>query len=270
MGAASTPTRQWRYGPIQVASLPYLPGQRGEPQVRDTLARWLGEPGPPPLARDPSGRPRLLAPHQDHDTGWSHSGEQLLLALGRGVTLGVDLERLRPRPRALELADRFFAPGEAGRLQALAPERRELAFLRLWCAKEAVLKAHGGGIAPVVRMRQAGINVGLGTDGAASNNRLDMFGEMRLAALLAKGSSGDASAPPARAANAAPITDTASARLSSANTGRRTCDPPHSPPRDRRGRNTPAPPPSRRCRRSLMPGSHRPATLANGRFSPPA
>ena len=146
MGAASTPARQWRYGPIQVASLPYLPGQRGEPQVRDTLARWLGEPGPPPLARDPSGRPRLLAPHQDHDTGWSHSGEQLLLALGRGVTLGVDLERLRPRPRALELADRFFAPEEAGRLQALAPERRELAFLRLWCAKEAVLKAHGQGL----------------------------------------------------------------------------------------------------------------------------
>ncbi len=54
------------------------------------------------------------------------------------------------------------------------------------------------GIAPVVRMRQRGLNVGLGTDGAASNNRLDMFGEMRLAALLAKGSTGDASALPAR------------------------------------------------------------------------
>lgn len=49
------------------------------------------------------------------------------------------------------------------------------------------------GIAPVARMRQLGINVGLGTDGAASNNRLDLFGEMRLASLIAKGSTGDAS-----------------------------------------------------------------------------
>ena len=56
------------------------------------------------------------------------------------------------------------------------------------------------GIAPVARMRQLGINVGLGTDGAASNNRLDMFGEMRLAALLAKGTSGDATTLPAREA----------------------------------------------------------------------
>jgi len=53
------------------------------------------------------------------------------------------------------------------------------------------------GFAPVARMRELGINVGLGTDGAASNNRLDMFGEMRLAALLAKGTTGDASALPA-------------------------------------------------------------------------
>jgi len=50
------------------------------------------------------------------------------------------------------------------------------------------------GIAPLARMRQLGINIGLGTDGAASNNRLDLFGEMRLASLLGKGVSGDASA----------------------------------------------------------------------------
>ena len=42
------------------------------------------------------------------------------------------------------------------------------------------------GIAPVTKMRAAGITVGLGTDGASSNNKLDMFAEMRLAALIHK------------------------------------------------------------------------------------
>jgi 5-methylthioadenosine/S-adenosylhomocysteine deaminase len=53
------------------------------------------------------------------------------------------------------------------------------------------------GIAPVVSLLGQGVNVGLGTDGAASNNLLDLFGEMRLAALLAKGLSGNAEALPA-------------------------------------------------------------------------
>lgn len=53
------------------------------------------------------------------------------------------------------------------------------------------------GTAPVAALLEQGVNVALGTDGSASNNRLDMFGEMRLAALLAKGSSGNAEALPA-------------------------------------------------------------------------
>lgn len=56
------------------------------------------------------------------------------------------------------------------------------------------------GIAPVAQLLAQGVNVGLGTDGAASNNRLDIFAEMRLSALLAKGVSGDATVIPAHQA----------------------------------------------------------------------
>ena len=53
------------------------------------------------------------------------------------------------------------------------------------------------GYSPVSALLRQGVNVGLGTDGAASNNRLDMFGEMRLTALLAKGQSNRADELPA-------------------------------------------------------------------------
>ena len=53
------------------------------------------------------------------------------------------------------------------------------------------------GFSPIAKCLAAGINVALGTDGAASNNDLDMFGEMRTAALLGKAVAGDASAIPA-------------------------------------------------------------------------
>jgi 5-methylthioadenosine/S-adenosylhomocysteine deaminase len=56
------------------------------------------------------------------------------------------------------------------------------------------------GFAPIAKLAEAGVNIALGTDGAASNNRLDMLQEMRTAALLAKGVSGDARAMPAHAA----------------------------------------------------------------------
>jgi 5-methylthioadenosine/S-adenosylhomocysteine deaminase len=54
------------------------------------------------------------------------------------------------------------------------------------------------GIAPLAALRAAGVNVGLGTDGAASNNRLDLFEEMRTAALIAKGAAGDPTVAPAQ------------------------------------------------------------------------
>ncbi|NJO84061.1 MAG: amidohydrolase, partial [Blastochloris sp.] len=56
------------------------------------------------------------------------------------------------------------------------------------------------GIAPVQQMLDGGLTVGIGTDGPASNNDLDMFEEMRLAAILAKTAVNDPTALPARQA----------------------------------------------------------------------
>jgi len=56
------------------------------------------------------------------------------------------------------------------------------------------------GMAPVQRMREAGVTVALGTDGAASNNDLDVFDELRDAAMLGKLAADDAAAVPAEAA----------------------------------------------------------------------
>ncbi len=57
----------------------------------------------------------------------------------------------------------------------------------------------GSGIAPVAELLDAGVNIGLGTDGAASNNRLDLLHEAHTAAMLAKGASRRADVFPARA-----------------------------------------------------------------------
>jgi len=56
------------------------------------------------------------------------------------------------------------------------------------------------GFAPIARLAAEGINLALGTDGAASNNRLDVLGEMRLAALLGKAVAQNAEAIPAHSA----------------------------------------------------------------------
>lgn len=79
-------------------------------------------------------------------------------------------------------------------LQLLRRERVQV----LHCPSSNLKLASG--FCPVHRLQSAGVSVALGTDGAASNNLLDMFAETRLAALLAKGSSGDATAMSAHAA----------------------------------------------------------------------
>ena len=138
----------WRLDGIAVWLLPHAARQRGEPAAREQLARALDmAPHALPITRDTQGRPHFIAPLHHLETGWSHSGEALLLALGEDIELGVDIERLRPRPRAMDLAERFYHPEETAWLRGFDDDdARLLAFVRLWCIKEAVLKAHGQGI----------------------------------------------------------------------------------------------------------------------------
>lgn len=100
------------------------------------------------LEESAHGRPMLSAPHHDSfGFNWTHSSDQALIAIARGITPGIDLERLRRHPRAVAIARRYFSPDEAASLEALPENQRDRAFLELWTAKEAVLKALGRGIA---------------------------------------------------------------------------------------------------------------------------
>ncbi|MCC8557782.1 4'-phosphopantetheinyl transferase family protein [Xanthomonas vesicatoria] len=137
----------WQVGPVQLWLRPHRHGERGEPQARQLLGPALGiDSARVPLERDARGRPSLQPALSDWDTGWSHSGDYLLVGLGRGVRLGVDLERIRARPRLLDIAQRFFHPDELALLAALGADAQQALFFRLWCAKEALLKAYGHGL----------------------------------------------------------------------------------------------------------------------------
>jgi 5-methylthioadenosine/S-adenosylhomocysteine deaminase len=113
------------------------------------------------------------------------------------------------------LAEHGVRPLERlARLGLLGPNLIAVHAVHLEAAEIALLARHGcsvahcpssnlklaSGFAPIAAAQKAGINVAIGTDGAASNNCLDMFQEMRTAALLAKAVAGDAQALPAHAA----------------------------------------------------------------------
>ena len=76
----------------------------------------------------------------------SHSHEMALIAVSREVEVGVDVERLRPLPECMAIAERFFPPVDAAALAEVAPDAREAEFFRRWTRIEAMLKACGVGL----------------------------------------------------------------------------------------------------------------------------
>jgi 5-methylthioadenosine/S-adenosylhomocysteine deaminase len=155
-----------------------------------------------------------LAPHAPYTVSDATFGKIARLAGEVEVPLHIHLHETADEI-ARSLSEHGVRPIERlERLGLLGPGLIAVHAVHLNDAEIALLAKHGAsvahcpssnlklacGFAPIAEMAAAGINIALGTDGAASNNRLDMFEEMRLGALLAKAVAQDAEALPAHAA----------------------------------------------------------------------
>ena len=157
------------------------------------------------------GEPLLsfaLAPHAPYTAADTTYRKVLAYADELGIPVHTHLQET-----AQEVGDALAQSGERptarlARLGVLSPDFFAAHGVHLDATDIATLAQHGAsivhcpssnlklasGLAPIAALLKAGVNVGLGTDGAASNNRLDMFEEMRLAALIGKVQANDASA----------------------------------------------------------------------------
>ncbi|GLQ97974.1 4'-phosphopantetheinyl transferase family protein [Dyella mobilis] len=133
---------------VHVWLLDYQRTQHRRPLL-SLLGSYLGLPSEQVVLREGEhGRPELASPwNRLLQFNWSHSGGKAVIAVARDIVPGIDIERIRPRPRAIALAERFFHPDECSDLSALDAAQREYAFLRVWTGKEAVVKALGRGVA---------------------------------------------------------------------------------------------------------------------------
>lgn len=114
----------------------------GRVRLRAILSLYTGvSPAAIRFRYGPNGRPEI----DGLRFNLSHTGDLALLAVGDGAPLGADIEALRPV--SLDVARRYFAPGEVDALMALPWRHRQSAFFRCWTRKEAYLKALGTGLA---------------------------------------------------------------------------------------------------------------------------
>lgn len=110
--------------------------------------------------RGPHGKPEAVSPLVA-DSGcrlsWSASGALAVLALAEGRQVGVDVEELRDERVATRLARRYFPDLDARFVTSSAtPGITSDRFTRLWCRREAVVKAYGGRLAQGLGLTLAG------------------------------------------------------------------------------------------------------------------
>ncbi len=118
--------------------------------LRVLLAGYLGcAPRDVVIEAGAHGKPRLAhaMPGGPLHFNLSHSGGLVVVAFSRTAEVGVDTELIRERADWRGVGRRFFAAGEVRAIKAAEGEGRLALFHALWCAKEALLKTTGGGLA---------------------------------------------------------------------------------------------------------------------------
>jgi 4'-phosphopantetheinyl transferase len=121
--------------------------------ARGTLRKLLGaylhaEPKEIELTFDANQKPHLATKHAAADLHFnvSHSGDLAVIGFARGCEVGIDVEQLHDVGHLEQIARRFFHPSETSAVLAAPELTRNLAFLRCWTGKEAILKSLGTGI----------------------------------------------------------------------------------------------------------------------------
>jgi len=129
------------------ARVRFRAGGQGKPEL-DPAGFSGGSPG----GQAEDGRPAIRF-------NISHSAELALVAVCRGRELGVDLERVRPIVEADRIVASYFSPREQSDFAAIGDEHKELAFLRGWTRKEAILKGLGIGLAGLAAHYETGFSL---------------------------------------------------------------------------------------------------------------
>jgi len=119
----------------------------GRGVLRCLLGCHLGlPPEAVPISLSPHGKPECVSPGSDSAFSLSRSGDLILVAMGRGRPVGVDVEYVGRNVPVLQLARRFLAAEEADTIASMRNEGRHRLFFEIWVRKEAYLKALGLGL----------------------------------------------------------------------------------------------------------------------------
>jgi len=155
--------------------------------LRQLLSRYLGKPTTDiRFETEGDGKP-VLAGTRGVEFNLSHSGEIVVYAVAASRPVGIDVEHLRPMPRAVQLAQRFLSPEESDTIAAAPPEQRDREFLSAWVKLEAYAKAHGMSIWRALESRRQN-DAGSAKEDGGYTVRLIDYSERYVAAVAASGS----------------------------------------------------------------------------------